>query len=152
MSNNENWWSPLSEGDLVSMLPEGLATAVRGGSIEEAGLRMPSYVEPGVEHALPPRYWNQLKKEFWLLVCTDDTKYEATRRRLAETSGEGRTIIVAIVAAAVSEALGFAAGALTPFCVLCLIALLRLGKEAFCKSEDFGCIKLGQAPDDADEA
>jgi hypothetical protein len=44
-------------------------------------------------------------------------------------------VIVSTIAADVAVNLGVVAGALVPFCAICLIAVLKLGTEAFCQAE-----------------
>src|SRR6266702_5105724 len=78
-------------------------------------------------------YWSALKQEFVLLVCTDDKKYKDLRVRIDR--GTNSTALVSAIAVGISAHMGIAAGILTPFCALCLIALARMGKEAFCRRD-----------------
>lgn len=142
MNPKPRWWERLSEEDLVSQLPGKVIERACNSGLDGAGGLMPRYVEPDRRHAITPPYWLRLKREFHLLVCTDDPKYKDTRDKLDSSGGEAKTIVIATVSAAMADSLGFVAGAVTPFCVLCLIALLRLGKESFCSSSGWTSIML----------
>jgi hypothetical protein len=44
--------------------------------------------------------------------------------------------IVSTIAAAIAGSVGITAGALVPICAICLIAVLKVGKETFCGMKD----------------
>jgi hypothetical protein len=79
-----------------------------------------------------PAYWGRVRDEFHKLVCTKDPRYAALRRQLAAHSGKTQTAIVSFIAAYVASILGLATGAVVPLVALCLLALLSLGRNAFC--------------------
>jgi hypothetical protein len=93
---------------------------------------LPGYAHPGAAFAIPPRYWERLKEEFRLFVCTKDKKYASLRKSLRTKAQRSQTVIVSTISAAMAHSVGVAAGILIPFCALCLLALARVGKEAFC--------------------
>jgi len=93
--------------------------------------------EPLVLHYAMPQTWEALKEEFRIFVCTKDKKYSSLRKKLGTTGAKSQTIIVSTIAAAMAPSLGVAVGILVPFCAIVLLALLKVGKEAFCKTCDF---------------
>jgi hypothetical protein len=112
--------------DELRLSPEQMHT------IDELGRRLPDYAQPGVLFAVPPRYWERLKEEFALFVCTKDKKYASVRKDLTTKAQRSQTVIVSIISAAMAHSVGVSAGVLVPFCALCLLAIARVGKEAFC--------------------
>jgi len=73
-----------------------------------------------------------LKEEFRKLLCTSDKKYLSLRKKLSTNSNKAYTTVVSAIAAAMASQFGVVAGVLMPFCALVLVAILKLGKEAFC--------------------
>lgn len=69
-----------------------------------------------------------------LLVCTKDKKYSSLRKKLVSDAKESETAVVASISVAIAANFGIAAGLCAPFIALCLIALIRLGREVFCSS------------------
>jgi hypothetical protein len=91
------------------------------GARKSAGARRPS-----------PNYWGRVRDEIHKLACTSDPRYASLRRELTAHSGKTQTAIVGVIAAYVASVLGLATGAVVPLVAVCLIALLRVGKNAFC--------------------
>jgi hypothetical protein len=77
-------------------------------------------------------YWKAIKREFHDLVCTQSKKFADLRRQMKQAAAKGQVALVGVIAAAIGATLGVTAGVVTPFVSLCLIVLLRLGKEAYC--------------------
>lgn len=127
-----------SDSDLCALVYEHLSLSPDDEvTIEDVGRTLPSYAQPGAQFAFPPAYWQNLKNEFRLLVCTNDKKYSSLRKELGLENQRSQTVIVSMIAVALAHSVGVAAGTLTPFCALCLLALGRMGKEALCKSGNF---------------
>lgn len=82
-----------------------------------------------------PNYWELVKREFHVFLCTRNKKYAKLRSQLTKASHPTQTAVVATIAAAVAASLGVVAGAIVPLVALCLLALLRVGKEAFCAGQ-----------------
>jgi hypothetical protein len=123
-----------SDAELRSLVYDELhLSGKKEYSIEEVGKMLPLYAHPGVLFAATPRYWERLKQEFCLFVCTRDKKYGSLRKDLRTKVQQSQGVIVSTIAAAMAHSVGVAAGILVPFCALCLLALARIGKEAFCK-------------------
>ncbi|MGB8657540.1 MAG: hypothetical protein WCE90_07110 [Candidatus Zixiibacteriota bacterium] len=158
--NNEliSWQSTLVESDLVDLvrhpgqaidmdsinaeakerlwrIAERIQNIDGQETIDSLGWKLLPYAIDGdVCYRRPPEYWEQLKREFQLFVCAKDKKYAALRKKLAKSAKKSQTVIVSSIAAAMAAQFGVVAGVLVPFCAMCLIVLLRIGKEAFCAS------------------
>lgn len=114
-----------SRGFILNISPEF--------TIEEVGAQIDGEYKLSFEWA--PEYWQALKKEFRILLCTNDKKYQKLRRNLAKSHDKAQLAIVSTISAAVASSVGVIAGALVPVCAMLLIAVLKLGKEAFCRVE-----------------
>jgi hypothetical protein len=79
--------------------------------------------------------WERLKHEFHLLICTNDKKYRTLRKKINASEHNSEIAVVGMISAAVAAQVGPLAGALIPFCAICLTAVVKLGKEAFCREE-----------------
>jgi hypothetical protein len=80
-------------------------------------------------------YWDAFKKEFHVLLCTKHRKYGKLRNNLAKSNDKAQLAVVSGISAAIAGSLGVVAGELVPICAICLIAVLKLGKEAFCQAK-----------------
>jgi len=83
------------------------------------------------------RFWKNFKSEFKVLLCTRDKKYADVRSKFKTLGSKSQITLTSTIAAALAPHLGIAAGLLVPFCAICLVAALRLGRAAFCKSLTF---------------
>ncbi|KIO48336.1 hypothetical protein [Nitrosospira sp. NpAV] len=82
---------------------------------------------------LPPKdWWPKIKEEFHIFLCTDDKKYDELRRELKSSGGKTSATILSIITASIGSKLGFEAGTIVSLVALCLYALLKIGKEAYC--------------------
>jgi hypothetical protein len=77
-------------------------------------------------------YWNQVKAEMRLFLCTDDKKYKALWKKIDSMQKRSTSAIVGIIAAFLGESLGAPSTIVAGFVALCLYAALRVGKEAYC--------------------
>lgn len=77
-------------------------------------------------------YWGELKKEFYILVCTKDRKYADLRKQFA--GAVNTTAIVGMISGVMGSALGTGAGIITPLVALALYSIMKLGKNVWCKS------------------
>ena len=80
----------------------------------------------------PRNFWQELKKEFYLLLCTKDPKYKKLRSQLDKKSHATTTTIIAMISAAIAAQLGVAIGIITPLVALLLFAILKLGMNSWC--------------------
>jgi hypothetical protein len=124
----------VSETELWSLVCSELGLSEKEERTFEAlGCALEVYANPDYKLAISPRYWENLKEEFRILICTKDKKYASLRRELNAKAHRSQTVIVSMISATMTSTLGISAGILVPFCALCLLALARIGKEAFCK-------------------
>jgi hypothetical protein len=107
-------------------------------SIDELGTELlPRAIDGDAMYAFWPDYWEKLKHEFKLLICTVDERYADLRATLAASASKTQTGVVSSIAAAMAAQFGVVAGLLVPFVALCLIVLARVGKEAFCSTMEW---------------
>ena len=85
-----------------------------------------------LESRPPKKYWEAVKNEVRILICTDDQKYLKLREQLTLESEKGTKSIVAILSAFIGSVLGVEATLLTGFCAVSLYAISKVGKEAYC--------------------
>lgn len=139
--NMQNWLDSINEGELRRMLPKALLTFLDdtekdGGTIDDVALsleRMPrNYLEAEEAEKLPKGMWSDITEEMYLLVCTDDQKYSDLRVRFSEQKSITTAYVVSTISAALGAVFGFSATVLAPFTVLCLMAIIELGKEVWC--------------------
>jgi hypothetical protein len=138
---SESWISGLSSDELLEIVESGLILNhldLAKESIDSIGIDAFPVAIDGefVSYKSWPDYWVRLKDEFRLLLCTKDKKYNSLRKELSTASKKSQTAIVSMIAVAMASQFGVISGALVPFCALCLIAVARLGKEAFCDGKE----------------
>lgn len=134
----DSWISALSETDLLEIVDESprfRTWDLTRISIDDAGDYFMSRGGAGAREEPRLPYWEQLKDEFRILICTREKKYESLRKELGSTQKKSQTVVVSVIAATMADQFGVAVGVITPFCALCLVAIVRLGKEAFCASK-----------------
>ena len=85
-----------------------------------------------LESRPPKKYWEAVKNEVRILICTDDQKYLKLREQLTLESEKVTKSIVAILSAFIGSVLGVEATLLTGFCAVSLYAISKVGKEAYC--------------------
>jgi hypothetical protein len=78
-------------------------------------------------------FFDKLEDEFHLFLCSNSQRYVKLKRDLAQQGGKSQTVVVSAISAAVAAQLGAAIGAVVPLIAICLITLLKLGKEAYCR-------------------
>lgn len=144
MINNKNqWWENIEEADLIENLQLYIhEIGNKSLSIEEVGLILSDNFNKDSKLAFSGNLWLTIKQEFCILICTNDKKYIETRKSLITVGKDTKTVIVAIISASIGSSLGIIAGIVTPFCMLCLFALLHVGKEAFCINNNFEELQL----------
>jgi hypothetical protein len=134
----------LNAQDLKSMVPD-LENAERFGlTLDQIGERVNFQVQKdqllsrdGLASVkeLPKPYWRQVKKEMFLLICTEDSKYSTLRTEFGKHSTKTTTTVVGVVSAALASTIGVAAGVIVPLCALALYAALKVGVSAYCEIE-----------------
>ncbi len=68
-------------------------------------------------------------------LLSNDLKYASVKRQLSQSGGATQLAIVSTISAAIAASFGTVVGSLVPLCAICLIALLKMGKEAFRQAE-----------------
>lgn len=77
-------------------------------------------------------YWSRVNRELHLLICTDDKKYEKLRKYVGKESRVTQATIISSIAATIGANLGLTAAIVAPFVTLGLVAMLQIGKNAWC--------------------
>lgn len=144
-----DWIAQIDEMELVAYAPplafvregafdieEAAAYLYKGGPFPpELSLKPQRPFEMRVDDRPPKRYWKQVKKEVYLLICTEDEKYAKLRKRIGKTRKKSGASIAAVVAAVLGDELGAEATLLTGFCAIALFGVVKIGKEAYCEIE-----------------
>jgi hypothetical protein len=126
------------ESDAAARLAWVMHDMQPGAPIDELGTQLlPRAIDGDAMYAFWPDYWEKLKHEFRVLVCTADKRYADLRKKLAASADKAQTAVVSAIAAAMAAQFGVVAGVLVPFVALCLIVLARTGREAFCATGDW---------------
>jgi hypothetical protein len=82
-----------------------------------------------------PNYWGRVKRELHLLICTNDKKYAALRKHLGKEDNTTQVAIISSISLTVAAYIGAAAAIVGPLVTLGLLALLQVGKNAWCAGE-----------------
>jgi len=117
------------EGAAIFMYKEGYPAPINAVGDDEK-FRKTSKAE--LEARPPKRYWEQVKSEMFILICTNDKKYDSLRKSLQETTDKSTKYILASIAGAVGGVLGVEAGILSGFCAIILHSIIKIGKETYC--------------------
>jgi hypothetical protein len=150
--------SPKELYDIVSGTPEwhhlSDKNALDRVTINQFGTYLDGGKDPSLRYMTKPvklgELWKRVKDEFDTLLCTNDRRYASFRRKLKAYSKHGETAIVSTIAAAVAKDVGVEAGVLTQFCALLLLAVLKVGKEAYCEGGGLDVKLIDIQPDDTD--
>jgi len=89
----------------------------------------------GTAHQPRPRFWKRVNREVRILVCTDDKKYENLRTQIGKQRRVTQFSLVSSITTAIGIYLGVAASLIAPFVTLALMALLQVGKNAWCAGQ-----------------
>lgn len=82
-------------------------------------------------------FWDSVKSEMILFICTSDKKYADVKKKLKSAGKHSEIALVSMIAAAVAASVGVAVATLVPVCALILSAAVRVGTGAFCMNKDF---------------
>lgn len=135
-----NWLFHMQADDLLAALPATLAANIRMWeasemTLEQIAIQIAAW--PATDnlkgHRTPAHgLWPALRHEVWLLICTDEPKYQGVRAELGKESKVAGTVALSLISSAVGVHISVDAGMATPFVALLLLALLRTSKEAWC--------------------
>ena len=81
-------------------------------------------------------YWEAVKTEMHLFLCTDDKRYRELWKRIAALEGKSTTAMVSVIAAFLGASIGVPATLIAGFVAVCLYGVAKLGKEAYCRYTD----------------
>jgi hypothetical protein len=82
-----------------------------------------------------PNYWKRVKNELHVLICTNNRRYAALRKHLGKEGNTTQVAVITSIAAAIGSYIGIAAPVIGPFVTLGLMALLQIGKNAWCAGQ-----------------
>ncbi len=90
--------------------------------------------KPGIPDDKRPdkKYWDYVKSEMHLFLCTDDKKYKALWKQITDLQKKSTTAIVGLIATFLGATVGAPATLLSGFVAVCLYAAIKIGKEAYC--------------------
>ena len=99
----------------------------------------PVSAQGGVHHGLAeqdsrpdPSYWDAIKVQMHLFLCTDDERYHELWRRINGLENKTTSTLVGLIATALGASIGVAATLVAGFVAVSLYAVVKLGKEAYC--------------------
>jgi|GEM_PF-1189883 len=92
--------------------------------------------KPRIDSRPPKTYWEAVKQEIAILICTNKSKYKKLRKSLNEARDKGTKALVAIIAAGIGSQFGLTPGAIAGFCAIALNSVLKIGKEAYCNRQN----------------
>jgi hypothetical protein len=97
----------------------------------QASVKSPRVLGP--DRRPPKTYWDCVKSEFRVFLCSPDQRYSELWSRLGKIENQGTTAIVSVISAYMGNRLGIEAGVISGFVAVCLYGALKIGKEALCK-------------------
>jgi hypothetical protein len=104
----------------------------KGGRYSPQASAKPPQVH-GPDQRPSKKYWDCIKSEFLVFLCSSDQKYSELWNRLGKIQNQGTTVIVGVISAYMGSKLGIEAGVVSGFVAVCLYGALKIGKEALCK-------------------
>jgi hypothetical protein len=110
--------------------------------IEYAGLSLNRRVEPDVDHAAEPPYWQRVKTEVRKLLCTEDKAYVELRKKMKQTKDAGDRVGVPAITDVVAHYVGLETALITPFVSLLLVSITQISIGAWCSNEASGKQRL----------
>jgi hypothetical protein len=84
---------------------------------------------------IQPNYWARVKRELHILICTNDAKYQSIRRLLGKEGKLTQTAMVSGISGAIGAQIGASAAVAVTFVAFGLLALVQVGKEAWCAGD-----------------
>ncbi len=89
--------------------------------------------KPGEDRRPDKSYWEAVKTEMHLFLCTGDKRYRDLWKRIDALEGKGTTALVGVIATFLGATLGAPATLVAGFVAVCLYGIAKLGKEAYCR-------------------
>jgi len=132
MELNSNYENELNKLEEVLKSDKDIWSVVEASDVNETGLLLNYRAVPkGEDNFAGYYYWQKLVKEVYLLLCTQDVKYEKERAQLNSKSDVSK-IILTSVTTSLATTLGVAATTLSPFVALLFFGIIKLTKNAWC--------------------
>ena len=78
------------------------------------------------------KYWERVKEELHILICTKDPKYEKLRDSLQDANEKGTKYVITMISSAIGSVMGVEAGVISAFCAVLLHSVVKIGVEAYC--------------------
>ena len=91
-----------------------------------------------IPHHMP--FWEAFKKEFKIFLCTKHRKYQRLRREISNHGGKTQAALVSLISASIGVNIGTLGVVVAPLVVVSLITVLKIGKEAYCKTVDLDAL------------
>ena len=85
------------------------------------------------DHRPEKQYWDYVKEEMSVFLCTSDTRYKELWNRIDALENKSTTTLVAMISAYLGEKFGVEATLLAGFVAVCLYGAIKVGKEALCR-------------------
>lgn len=79
------------------------------------------------------KYWQVVKEELTIFLCTNDKKYRELWSRINALENKGTNTIVLLVSGYLGEKFGLQASLLAGFVAVFFYGVLKIGKEAYCR-------------------
>lgn len=132
----------LEENELISQLPKNTRRAI--DSMQEAGTNWNAIGErlaQAPSNAVAAEkgqanwseeFWQEVKEEFAVFLCTDHEKYSDLRSKGEELGEKNTDLLVSAISGIIGSQIGVAAGIVAPLVVWLLVTGSRIGTEALC--------------------
>lgn len=88
---------------------------------------------PGEDRRPDKTYWESVKVEMHVFLCTNDKRYKELWKRIDSLEGKGTTALVGVIATFLGASIGAPATLIAGFVAVCLYGIAKLGKEAYCR-------------------
>jgi len=100
---------------------------------------------PNYAYLITPRdsfwpYWEAFKVEFKVFLCTKNRKYSRLRRELGKQEGATQPALISLISATIGAQIGTIGVVIAPLVVLSVITVLKIGKEAYCRTVDIDSV------------
>jgi hypothetical protein len=85
----------------------------------------------------PKTFVEQMRLEVRKFICTNDPRYSGIKNELRKQGKRSQIFFVSSISGVIGSQLGAGAGVVVPLVAVCLIAAIKIGREAYCR-EDAG--------------
>jgi hypothetical protein len=82
------------------------------------------------------QYWEAFKVKFKIFLCTKNKKYQNLRKEITKGERTAQVALVSSISSVIGSYLGTAGAVVAPLVVLSLISVIKIGKEAYCRTID----------------